>query len=42
MGGTEKRGRETKILKGEGKLSQGVGALKKKDGGGTNYDKLKN
>ena len=33
MGGAEKRGGETKILKkGEGKLGQGVGALKR--GGG--------
>ena len=29
-GGTEKRGGETKILKREGKLNQGVGALKKR------------
>ena len=38
----EKRGVETKISKREGKLGQGVGALKKKGGGDwnslTNYD----
>ena len=45
-GGTEKRGGETKILKREGKLGQGVVALKsgwwRRGGGGwkslTNYD----
>ena len=30
MGGTEKSGEETKILKRRGKLGQGVGALKMK------------
>ena len=38
-GGTEIRGGETKILKREGKLGQGVGALKKGEGWNplTNY-----
>ena len=31
-GGTKKRGGETKILKRDGKLGQGVGALKRGDG----------
>ena len=31
----EKRGGETKILKGGGKMGQGVGALKTGEGGGT-------